>query len=453
MGGEQTGRFWGCLPLIWGTLQNMSFISYDFIFFVFILIFFYFILPLKIRCYVLLAGSLFFYYQAGWQGMVFLGTAALITYVSGLVIGTFRKSEQHKEGAFAVLILSLLFLISMLLYAKLGDRLLDTFDRIFAGEGITLSTIVPLGISYYSFAAVGYLADVYWKKDQPEYNPFKLVLYLCYFPQILQGPIPKHKKLAPRLSEGHRFDYDRVCFGLQRAVWGFFKKLVIADRLAIMVNEVFQNYLPLSTAPWLMSVGKFFRSHVSKSAGRNIVTTIPLIVVWILTGLWHGTGLDYLVWGLYWGGIIILSTWLAPVYRKVNKRLGLTDDLKWWRVVRQLRTFGIYTVGRLLTLPGNLSTSRWIAGKIFTYNPWVLSDGTLLRLGWDEKDACVAIIALLILWRVSVLQEKGVQIRQSVARWILPVRWAFYLGAIFAVLIFGVYGTGFVSSTFVYMNY
>ena len=505
----------------------MSFISYDFIFFVFILIFFYFILPLKIRCYVLLAGSLFFYYQAGWQGMVFLGTAALITYVSGLVIGTFRKSEQHKEGAFAVLILSLLFLISMLLYAKLGDRLLDTFGRIFAGEGITLSTIVPLGISYYSFAAVGYLADVYWKKDQPEYNPFKLVLYLCYFPQILQGPIPKHKKLAPLLSEGHRFDYDRVCFGLQRAVWGFFKKLVIADRLAIMVNEVFQNYLnysglvfvfglvgavfqlyadfsgcmdialgvsevfgitleenfkrpffatsaaefwrrwhislglwfkdyvymPLSTAPWVMSVGKFFRSHVSKSAGRNIVTTIPLIVVWILTGLWHGTGLDYLVWGLYWGGIIILSTWLAPVYRKVNKRLGLTDDLKWWRVVRQLRTFGIYMVGRLLTLPGNLLTSRWIARKIFTYNPWVLFDGTLLHLGWDEKDACVAIIALLILWRVSVLQEKGVRIRQSVARWILPVRWAFYLGAIFAVLIFGVYGTGFVSSTFVYMNY
>ena len=527
----------------------MSFVSYLFIGFVFVLMVLYFIVPLRIRCYVLLAGSLFFYYQSGWQGMVFIGIAALITYGSGLVIGHLRMSTpsarggskkegtshsqeesiriDHKDSAFAVLMLSMLFLIAMLAYAKTGNYIVDVFDQAFQGEPLTVSVIIPLGISYYTFAAIGYLADVYWKKDQAEKNPFKLMLYLCYFPQILQGPIPKHKKLAPLLSEGHRFDYDRVCFGLQRAVWGFFKKLVIADRLAIMVNQVFNNYqnysgfvylvgltgavfqlyadfsgcmdialgvsevfgitleenfkrpffstsaaefwrrwhislgawfkdyvyMPLSTASWVIAVGKFFRNHVSKSAGRNIVTTIPLLVVWILTGLWHGTGADYLVWGLYWGGIIILSTWLAPVYRNLNQRFGLTNDLGWWRVVRQIRTFVIYMIGRLLTLPGDLLVSFWIGQKVFTFNPWVFSDGTLLNLGWDEKDVWVVCIALLILWRVSVLQEKGIRIRQSIAKWPLPIRWAFYLGAIFAVLIFGVYGAGTSGTTFVYMNY
>ncbi len=514
-------------------MGSMSFVSYEFIGFVFALILLYFISPVKVRCYVLLAGSVFFYYQSGWQGMIFLGVAALITYASALAMGKLRgtvgvkTTEDHRDSAFVVLMISLLFLLAMLLYAKIGRQVTEAFGKILQGEEITASVIVPLGISYYTFAAVGYLADVYWKKDRPEKNPFKLVLYLCYFPQILQGPIPKHKRLAPLLNEGHRFDYERVCFGLQRAVWGFFKKLVIADRLAIMVNQVFDHYLnytglifvfglvgavfqlytdfsgcmdialgvsevfgitleenfrrpffatsaaefwrrwhitlgawfkdyvymPLSTAPWVMEIGKFFRKHISKSAGRNIVTTIPLLVVWILTGLWHGTGLDYVVWGLYWGGIIILSTWLTPVYRKLNKRFGLTDDLGWWRVLRQLRTFGIYMVGRLLTLPGNLLTSRWIGRKIFTFNPWVLFDGTLFNLGWDMKDAWAAIIALLILWRVSVLQERGVQIRKSVAAWPLPLRWLFYYGAIFAVLIFGIYGSGFNASSFVYMNY
>ena len=520
----------------------MNFISYEFIAFIFALMALYFIVPLKIRCYVLLIGSLFFYYQSGWQGMVFLAAAVLITYVSGIAIASLRGSFQmqgdkenqrekavkdNKEGALTVLAVSLLLLIVMLLYAKTGDRFLEAFGRILEGGPIALSMIVPLGISYYTFAAIGYLADLYWKKDRPEKNPLRLALYLCYFPQILQGPIPRHRKLAPQLYEGHRFHYERVCFGLQRVIWGFFKKLVIADRLSIMVSQVFDHYLdysglvfvaglagavlqlyadfsgcmdialgvsevfgitleenfkrpffatsasefwrrwhitlgtwfreyvymPLSTAPWLIETGRFFQNHGGRTIARNVVTTIPLLVVWILTGLWHGTGLDYVVWGLYWGGIMILSVWMAPVYRKLNQHFGLNDDLKWWRVVRQVRTFGIYMIGRLLTLPGNLLTSRWIGRKIFTYHPWVLFDGTFFRLGWDEKDVCVVLIALLILWRVSVLQERGVRIRQSIAALPLLLRWMFYYGAIMAVLIFGVYGGGASATTFVYMNY
>lgn len=504
----------------------MNFISYEFIAFAFLVMGLYFIFPLKIRYIVLLIASLFFYWTAGWQKLIFLGAAALVTYLCGLAIDALRN-QDHKKAATGVLVFGLVSLLAMLIYAKAGDRLVKALEEVLQGKGLTLTVIVPLGISYYTLAAIGYLADVYWKKDRAQKNPLKLLLYLCYFPHILQGPIPKHRVLGKQLEEGHRFDYNRVCFGLQRAVWGFFKKLVIADRLAIMVNQVFQNYLnytgfvflfalagavfqlyadfsgcvdialgvsevfgitleenfrrpfysssaaefwrrwhislgswfrdyvymPVSVSPALISFGKFIRKFAGRTAARNVMTSIPLLAVWILTGLWHGTGWDYLVWGLYWGAIIIFSTWMAPVYKKINKKLGVDTGTGWWHAWQHVRTFGIYMVGRLLTLPGNLLTSRWIGRKIFTWNPWVLFDGTLFRLGWDYKEAWAAIIALCILWRVSALQEKGVHIRESVAKWPLPIRWAFYYGAIFAVLIFGIYGNGVDSSAFVYMNF
>ena len=521
----------------------MKFVSYEFITFACLVMVLYFTFPMKVRYFVLLVASLFFYWTAGWQKLFFLGAAALITYLSGLAIHALRNPaaesgstatqdegslhKDRKDAALAVFLIGLATLLAMMFYAKTAERLVGALASVLEGEGLSLSVIVPLGISYYTLAAIGYLADVYWKKDTAEKNPFKLLLYLCYFPQILQGPIPKHRNLGAQLGDGHRFDYTRVCFGLQRAIWGFFKKLVIADRLAIMVNQVFQNYLvysgfiflfalvgavfqlytdfsgcvdialgisevfgitleenfkrpfystsaaefwrrwhmslgswfkdyvymPISVSPALILFGKFVKKHFGRTTARNVMTTIPLMAVWILTGLWHGTGWDYLVWGLYWGIIIILSTWLAPVYKKINRKLGLNSKLGWWRAIQQIRTFGIYMVGRLLTIPGNLLTSRWIGRKIFTWNPWVLFDGTLFRLGWDYKEAWAAIIALCVLWKVSSLQEKGVHIRESVAKWPLPIRWAFYYGAIFAVLIFGIYGSGVASSAFVYMNF
>lgn len=88
---------------------------------------------------------------------------------------------------------------------------------------------------------VGYLADVYWRKDKAEKNFLKFLTWVLFFPKILQGPIARHKKLGAQINEGHAFEYERVCFGVQLALWGYFKKLVIADRLSIFVNSVFGN--------------------------------------------------------------------------------------------------------------------------------------------------------------------------------------------------------------------
>ena len=104
------------------------------------------------------------------------------------------------------------------------------------------SFLFPIGISYYTFSLVSYVADVYWSRDRAERNYLKLLTFTLFFPKILQGPIARHKSLAPQLLEGHRFSYENLCFGLQLMLWGYFKKTVVADRLNILVQAALGQY-------------------------------------------------------------------------------------------------------------------------------------------------------------------------------------------------------------------
>ena len=157
----------------------MNFVTYEFIAYTCLVMALYFIFPLKIRCFVLLVASLFFYWTAGWKKLIFLGAATPVTYSCGLAIQALRNPEtvqkgekangsrdsepgkDHKEAALAVLLIGFTFLLAMLIYAKVGGRLIQALAWALKGEGITPSVIVPLGISYYTLAAIGYLADVY----------------------------------------------------------------------------------------------------------------------------------------------------------------------------------------------------------------------------------------------------------------------------------------------------
>ena len=104
-----------------------------------------------------------------------------------------------------------------------------------------MKLLLPLGISFYTFQSSGYLLDVYWKRDTAEKNPFRYALFVSYFPQILQGPIGRHSKMAGQLYEGHKFELSRLCRGTQRILWGFFKKMVLADWSVVFVEAIFGN--------------------------------------------------------------------------------------------------------------------------------------------------------------------------------------------------------------------
>ncbi len=210
--------------IITGFFNNLTFVNFAFYCFLLLAVILYYSSPLRIRKYVLLTISIAFYATWGVVQFAFVAVASVTAYVGAILI----EKTESKPKKKLVLFTSVTVMIVMLLYVKLGKLFFDA-----------KSIIVPLGISYYTFSVIGYLADVYWGKEKSEKKFMKFLFFILYFPKILEGSIEKYRPLADRLFEGHKFDYKQFCFGLQIMVYGAFKKLVVADRLVILTNEIF----------------------------------------------------------------------------------------------------------------------------------------------------------------------------------------------------------------------
>ena len=223
-------------------------------------------------------------------------------------------------------------------------------------------------------------------------------------------------------------------------------------RWHISLGVWFRNYvyMPLSVSPAVMRLARAAREKSGKRTARNVQTAIPLMTVWILTGLWHGTGAGYVIWGLYWGVMIVLSGIFAPEQKKLADMLKIDTEGNIWKHIRMYRTFVLFVIGRWLTMDHPLTALREMLrhfdiGRLF--------DGkSLYAYGVCEKDFRLMALAVLAVWLISRAQEKG-SVREKTAALPLPLRWALYYGLIFAVLIFGMYGPGYNAAAFVYMQY
>ena len=236
----------------------MSFATFAFVVFMAAAALLYFAVPQKARWVVLLVASYaFFFLNSEWLVLV-LFAQTLATYLCGRrMAATIRsapdpKSLPSKERAAArtalrkrkrrTMAVGIIFNTGALLFLKYYNFFADNANILLELAGVqlpSLGLIVPVGISFYTLQAIAYLVDVQRGKVEADTNLPKFMLFMSYFPQILQGPIPRFAQLAEQLYEGHSFDYQRLCFGAQLILWGFFKKLVIADRLAIPINQVF----------------------------------------------------------------------------------------------------------------------------------------------------------------------------------------------------------------------
>ena len=184
------------------------------------------------------------------------------------------------------------------------------------------------------------------------------------------------------------------------------------------------------------------------------MTIVPLITVWLFTGLWHGTGWNYIVWGIYWGVIIMISSVFAEEIKKVNQLLHIDTKRESFKLFQQVRTFMLFVIGRMITVPGNLTVSWDIVKRIITdFGPWELCDGTLLKVGLDWPNWVVAALSMFLLWKVSCMQERKIKVRETIAGLNIVIRWSIYFIIIFSVLIFGIYGAGYDASAFVYMGF
>lgn len=529
----------------------MSFVSFTFLGGFLFLVLIYFICPVKLRWLTLLIASIIFYCVSGIEYLPFILLTAFISYMTALLVDkNYRKLDEalskiqdkdeikqlkvkSKKKCKKLIIAAMVLIIGYLCYTKFAQKIINlfvmSFDSSLASGLSALTIIIPLGISYYTFSTVGYVLDIYWKRYPAEKNFLKYLLYVMYFPHILQGPIARYNRLGTQLCAEHHFDYKRVCFGAQLMIWGFFQKLVIADRLSIFVGAVYddcenqpgsalliatlffavqiytdfagcvnmargmsqifgielednfrQPYFSTSVEEfwrrWHITLGAWFRDYLcmpvsvsapvkkwskaarkkwGNEAGKNVTTISALVVVWICTGLWHGTGLNYVIWGIWQGGIIILSVLMKDTFVKMKGYFHIDDESRDWRRFQLIRTFiltGI--IPRVITRAPDLYAAADIFRSMFTrFDIWVLFNGSLYDYGLARPDFWLGVISIAVLFYISLLKERGVSIRETIAEKNIVIRWSIYLLAIMSVLIFGKYGSGYDAKSFVYMGF
>ena len=473
----------------------MQFLSLTFAVFLVITLTCYYIVPKKMRWGVLLVSSMIFYVWSVPYLVIYLLLSALTTYVYG------RWASNHKrsgKGLLALVIgVNLAVLLVLKFYPLCQARLhLPAF-----------TLILPMGISFYTLQVIAYCVDVSKGKVKAQDNFLRYLLFVSFFPQILQGPIPRYEQLKDQLYEGHSFDYETVKSGLQLILWGMFLKMVIADRAAIFVNEVFPAYylyegtvlavaavlysiqlytdflgcvcIAMGTAQcfgiklqtnferpyravssrnfwrrWHISLSSWLRDYVYIPLGGNrkgkVRKYCNLLLTFLVSGIWHGAGLQYLFWGLMHGGYQILGEILMPLRKKVRTVLNICETSSVYVLWQRICTFVLVTAAWVIFRAQNLRAGLSILKTIVTdVTPWVFFDGTLYKFGIQAKGFFALILCILLLAVVEHFQEKG-NVRDMIASQHILVRWSIYLGAIALVLVLGVYGPGYDAAQFLY---
>jgi len=235
----------------------MGLVSLEYLFFLLVVFLFYFFVPQKARWVVLLAASYAFYTLCSWKYLPFIAATTLTTFYAGIIMGniagkarrrmadcddrTQKKDIRAAAQAQKRLVITACFLLDFGILAVLKYyNFFASVTMSILGNGLPqLELLLPLGISFYTFQSAGYVIDVYHAKYEPDKNLAKFALFVSFFPQLIQGPISRYDQLASQLYEPHTFDVVRARSALRLMFWGYFKKCIVADKLAVLVETVF----------------------------------------------------------------------------------------------------------------------------------------------------------------------------------------------------------------------
>ncbi len=473
----------------------MDFLTLTFAVFFILSVSIYYSIPKKFRWMVLLVSSLVFYLWSVPYLVIYLLFSAVTTYAYGRWTDHF---EKRSKGLLAVVIIAnLLVLLFVKFYPLCQEKL----------HFPAVQILVPMGISFYTLQVIAYCVDIYKGKIKAQENFLKYLLFVSFFPQILQGPIPRYEQMQDQLYEGHTFEYQTFRYGFQMILWGMFLKMVIADRAALFVNTVFPQYhmyegTMLAVAAVLysiqlytdflgcvciamgaaevygihlqsnfarpyraVSIKDFWRRwHISLSSWLRDYVYIPLggsrkgklrrygnlMLTFLVSGIWHGSGLQYLFWGLMQGGYQIGGELLMPVRSGVKRLLKIQENSWFYVLWQRICTFGLITLSWVVFRADSLRSGLAMIKRIFTdVTPWIFFDGTLYTCGVSAGQFLVLILCILLVMFIEHLQEKG-SVREMIAGQHLLIRWGIYLGAIALIAVFGVYGPGYDATQFLY---
>ena len=477
----------------------MLFNSFSFAFFLIITYFLYWLIfnrNIKVRNLFLLAASYFFYGFWNWKLLILIVIASATDFIFGALVHKEERTAQRKLYLAAALIINL----GILGFFKYCNFFIDSFYSLLHLFGFTasftpLNIILPVGISFYTFQGLSYVLDIYYKKFEPTKDVVAFFAFLSFFPQLIAGPIERARDLLPQFSTPKTFDYDYARKGLFLIAVGLFKKIVIADRLAIYVDSVygnvanvhglpalmaavfftFQLYLDFSAysqiaigtarlfgfklstnfnkpylatsfkdfwARWHITLTNWFRDYLYFPLGGNrkgkIRTYINVIIVFTVSGLWHGASWNFVIWGFLNG--IFLAVF--------DKAFHLNPKNFLQKVGSCLFVTALWGLSLVFFRAGSFSDAITMFGNLGFGNT-----GDLFNHGFDHIEfnftMCLLGGLMLIEWLLKNRQDK---VEAFFFNKFFLFRWTVYFIIILATIYLGVYGVG-SDNTFIYFQF
>lgn len=447
---------------------------------------------------VLLAASLVFYASLKVPYLlVALLLVMIVTYACGMRLAEHLDAGRRRLCFWSGVGGNLLVLVSLKYLSFLSTNL-----NLLAG-GLHLPTriqevplLVSIGVSFYVFQAISYLSDIYLEIQEPERRVVTFALYLSFFPKLLQGPIERAGDLLPQLRNKYVFNYENMRYGLLLFTWGLFKKVVVADRLALFVNPVYDNVhgftgLPLLLATYVYAFQIYFdfsgytdmalgsaclfnirltqnfnapylatsladfwrRWHISFSRWildyifkplqmhwrdwRTSGTALALLVTFIVSGIWHGASWGFVVWGLLHGVYLAVSVYYKPYQKKLHKRLGVEKGrlLNVWQVVV---TFNLVCFAWIFFRANSIADAWYVVTHL-------ISSSSLNQEGFRGLSVFIRpgkiqlLLAVFPVLLVFFSELRKLTIPEFVSMRGMGGRWSLYFVMVLSIVMFGVY--------------
>ncbi len=502
----------------------MQFTSFDFLVFFPVVVLLFYLMPRRLRQLWLLLASYYFY--MGWNAKyaLLILASTIITYLCAVLMDRVGIQDGSRRTCRWILAAGIVSNLAILVFFKYFYFLHDTFAALFSVFGVQiraprLEILLPVGISFYTFQALGYVIDVYRRTVKAEKNFVRYALFVSFFPQLVAGPIERSGNLLgqlekisdKKLSEGP-WSFEKATRGMLLILWGFFMKMVIADRAAVLVNQVFGIYYMFSgvaltlaivlfavqiycdfasysviamgaakvlgidlmtnfEAPFFSrSIGEFWRRwHVSLSSWFRDYLYIPLgggrcskprkylnnMVTFVVSGLWHGASWNYVVWGAIQGLYIVIGDLTRPLKAKCTSFFHVRVKTFGYQFFQGLCTFFLFVLSLVFFRADTVKDAVYYIQRMFTtFDVWSLFDESVYYLGLDKKEMGILWAGILLLILVDACYaRKRVLFDTVVKSQCLAVQYVIVAVLLVMVIVFGVYGEGYDASQFIYFQF
>ncbi|MCM1125274.1 MAG: MBOAT family protein [Lachnospiraceae bacterium] len=498
----------------------MLFNSINYLIFFPIVVFIYYLIPKRIKHLWLLCASYFFYMCWNAKYALLMLFSTLVTYGCGYLLDIIKSKSLNEKKELLLkrftIIVSLLLNLGILFYFKYINFALQTIIKLFQLVNIEISIpsfdiILPVGISFFTFQAIGYTIDVYRGEIKAERNLFRYALFVSFFPQLVAGPIERSKNLLTQLHTAHKFDVSQAESGLLTMVYGLFLKVVIADNISNVIDPVFSSpeqymgmelllavilfafqiycdfegysklaigsarvlgihlnqnfnspYLASSVKDfwrrWHISLTSWFRDYLYISLGGNrkgvLRKHFNMMIIFLCSGLWHGAGWKFIVWGGLNGLFCITEDLFKPINEKWFYKLKINKCTFSYKLFQRIAAFLLIDFTWIFFRAETLRSAIYILCKIveeFKFE-WILV-AEYLNTFISPQQFIVITLSLLVLFVIDYLRYKKINLQELFFSQQFLFRWIVYFFLFLLIIYWGAYGTDYEQTQFIYFQF